>query len=295
MLALTTAIVALVGLPSDSTQAVASKYLELTFAQRYDDLRGLYADDVYFVDPTGDVWGGTLASGVRGADQVIALQKSWGLTSSAFLVDDQFVSGEYALFRGTLSWTTVSAPDGVTTDFVTLLRVKDGKVVERHDYGNYAAIHAGTDPAFQAANTAAAKRVGERYLQAYLDQRHSDMLAMYGPAPSFQDPTAAVFGLESGALYRGTEAIAAMLARAFQPISQFTFDFEDAWFSNRHAVFGGTIRYTLDGAALGTPTDVTFENSAVFVVTVQDGAVVAHRDYVDYSHFQDQLEAARSD
>ncbi len=45
-------------------------------------------------------------------------------------------------------------------------------------------------------------------------------------------------------------------------------------------------------AAAGTPEDVTFEHSAVFVITVVDGLVVAHRDFVDYSTFQDQLQAA---
>ena len=39
--------------PSDSTEAIASRYLELTFHQQYDALRGVYAADMFFVDPTG--------------------------------------------------------------------------------------------------------------------------------------------------------------------------------------------------------------------------------------------------
>ena len=70
------------------------------------------------------------------------------------------------------------------------------------------------------------------------------------------------------------------------------FDVEDAWFSNHHAVFMGTVRFTLVAGAAGTSEDVTFEHSVVFVTVVADGLVVAHRDFVDYSTFRDQLQAA---
>jgi len=86
--------------------------------------------------------------------------------------------------------------------------------------------------------------------------------------------------------------VVTMMDRVFQSISHFTFDVTGAWVSNHHAVFMGTTRFTLVAAAAGTPKDVTFEHSAVFVITVMDGQVVAHRDFVDYSTFRDQLEAA---
>ena len=41
-----------------------------------------------------------------------------------------------------------------------------------------------------------------------------------------------------------------------------------------------------------TQEDVTFEHSAVFVMTVVDGKVTVHRDFVDYSTFREQLRQA---
>jgi len=280
------------GQSADSTETIAARYLGLTFAQQYDALTDIYAEDVFFVDPTGDVWQGSVARGLRGADKLIALQKSWGLTSAEFAVDEQFAVGEYALFRGQLTWTTRNNPDGVTTDFMTVIRVVDGKVTERHDYGNYLRAFGGSMSDAIHTNAKTSEDVGARYFQAYLDQRHDVMEQLYGLEVSFQDPTAAYFGGPSSALYQGRDSVVAMMDRVFQSISRFTFDVTAAWFSNHHAVFMGTTRFTLTAAAAGTPKDVTFEHSAVFVVTVVDGQVVAHRDYVDYSTFREQLQAA---
>lgn len=279
---------------ADSTETIAARYLYLTFAQQYDALKDVYAEDVFFVDPTGDVWQGSLAQGLRGADKVIALQKSWGLTSADFAIDEQFAVGEYALFRGQLTWTTRNNPVGVTADFMTVIRVVDGRVAERHDYGNYLRAFGGSMSDEIHANAKTSEDVGTKYFQAYLDQRHDVMEQLYAPEVSFQDPTAAYFGGPSSTLYQGRDSVVAMMDRVFQPISHFAFDVEDAWFSNHHAVFMGTVRFTLIAAANGTAEDVTFEHSAVFVITVVDGQVVAHRDFVDYSTFRDQLQAAGS-
>ena len=277
---------------SDSTEVIAAHYLDLTFSQQYDALTDVYAEDVYFVDPTGDVWNGPGSKGVHGSEKLIALQKSWGLTSADFAIDEQFAVGEYALFRGQLTWTTRANPDGVTTDFMTVIRVVDGKVSERHDYGNYLRAFGGSmsEGIHTAAKTS--KDIGGEYFQAYLDQRHDVMEQLYAAEVSFQDPTAAYFGGPSSTLYQGRDSVVMMMDRVFQSISNFTFDVTEAWVSNHHAVFIGTTRFTLAAAAAGAPKDVTFKHSAVFIITVVDGRVVAHRDFVNYSTFRDQLEAA---
>ena len=279
------------GTTADSTETIAARYLALTFAQQYDALEDVYAKDVFFIDPTGDVWNGPGSKGVHGADNLIALQKSWGLTSADFAIDEQFAVGEYALFRGQLTWTMRNSHDGVTTDFMTIIRVVDGKVAERHDYGNYLGAFGGSMSDEIHANAETSEDVGAKYFHAYLDQRHDVMERLYATEVSFQDPTAAYIGGPSS-VYQGRDSVVVMMDRVFQAISHFTFDVEDAWFSNHHAVFMGTVRFTLVAAAAGTPEDVTFDHSAVFVITVVDGLVVAHRDFVDYSTFQDQLQAA---
>ena len=212
------------GPAADSTETIATRYLELTFTQQYEALADVYAEDVFFVDPTGDVWQGSLAQGLRGADKIIALQKSWGLTSADFAIEEQFAVGEYALFRGQLTWTTRNNPDGVTTDFMTVIRVVDGKVAERHDYGNYLRAFGGSMPDVIRANAKTSEDVGGKYFQAYLDQRHDVMEQLYAPEVSFQDPTAAYFGGPSSTLYQGRDSVVMMMDRVFQSISHFTFD-----------------------------------------------------------------------
>jgi len=175
---------------------------------------------------------------------------------------------------------------------MTVIRVVDGKVAERHDYGNYLRAFGGSMPDVIRANAKTSEDVGGKYFQAYLDQRHDVMEQLYAPEVSFQDPTAAYFGGPSSTLYQGRDSVVMMMDRVFQSISHFTFDVTGTWVSNHHTVFMGTTRFTLLAAAAGTPRDVTFEHSAVFVITVVDGRVVAHRDFVNYSTFRDQLEAA---
>lgn len=273
-----------------STAEVAARYIELSFGQQYEALKEVYADDVLFIDPTGDVWSERLANGVRGADSVISLEKSWEITSSSFDIQESFSVGEYALFRGLLTWTTRSSPQ-VTTDFITIVRVVDGRVAERHDYGNYVTPFGQSMPAAVHDNTRASEEIGRRYFQNYLDREHDAMLASYADSVTFQDPTAAWFGPNSGGFYQGKSGVDAMMRRVFQNISEFDFEVEKAWFSNHHAVFMGKTTFTLVPAATGAPGDITFEHSAVFVVTVADGKVIAHRDYVDYSTFRRQLQA----
>ena len=142
------------------------------------------------------------------------------------------------------------------------------------------------------ANADTTAEVAAKYFKAYLDQRHDIMERLSAPEVSFQDPTAAYFGSSSSTLYQGRDSVAAMMERVFQPISYFAFDVTNSWTSNHHTVFMGTVRFTLVAAATDTPKDVTFEHSAVFVFTVVGGLVVAHRDFVDYSTWRDQLKAA---
>lgn len=66
-----------------------------------------------------------------------------------------FVSGEHAVFEGTLDWT-LELSDGkqaVTRamPFMSILRVVDGKVVEHRDYADYAPFLAAVRAARQGA------------------------------------------------------------------------------------------------------------------------------------------------
>ncbi len=274
---------------ADTTEDVTRRYLDLTFSQQYQALHELYHPMVLFSDPTGDVWGGL--GDIRGRDSVIATQQGWGLTASTYDIDESFTVGQFALYRGQLAWTIADSPE-VRTDFVTVLRVTEGLIAERYDYGNYVAAYPDLARRYRE-NNEATRLLANEYFKAYLEQRHDDMLALTDDSVTFQDPTAAFFGGPSGNLVRGKQAFGRLLQRAFAPISSMEFRPQRQFVSNHHAVFMGTISYRMAGRSLGLPVEeVPFEHSAVFVVEVEDGRVTSHRDYVDYSNWLDQRDAA---
>jgi hypothetical protein len=67
------------------TRSVATRYMQATFHER-DIVKAsmLLADDVRFIDPTGTIFGGSLATGIHGRDAMLRHQRSWNVVSSAF-------------------------------------------------------------------------------------------------------------------------------------------------------------------------------------------------------------------
>ncbi len=277
------------------TREVSVQYLETTFAQKYDELMNLYAPDVAFIDPTGDIFGpdSRAAAGVHGSADLVELQKSWGILASDFRVDTHIFVGEYGVFEGTLKVTLAGEDDESASfdlPFVTVIGVSNGRVAARTDYGDYRSMVA-TDVSAATALTDSVARV---YLTAYAEQRHADMAAMSSPDVTFQDPTARVFRAELGRPVHGLEAVQANFEQAFQPIDAFDVAVERAIVVNHHAIFVGRVTYSIPGEVFGSSTDtIQFDHPAIIVVTVENGKVTAHRDYVDYSYFPEQLSEQR--
>jgi len=265
----------LVAQESVSTPTVTNAYVELTFEQKYDELLDVYAPDAVFFDPTGDVFQGRVSEGpIQGAEQIIALQKSWGITSSWFDVKAAFSVGEYALYRGTLTVSFESSDSETAIPFLTVLRAQDGHITERTDFGEYIKSF-GLGDGFDS-NTESTRDIAGRYLQAYLDADTKTQEELLADDVQFQDPTSKVFGPPSGELYRGADDLVKRRKQIYSNIQTFGMEVEESFVANHHAVYIGAVNYTLNS---GT----AFKQPAVIVIEVQDGRVTRHWDFVDYT------------
>jgi ketosteroid isomerase-like protein len=268
--------VSVAGQPQRSmTEIVSRMYLEVDQSMNYDLLETLYAPDVTFFDPTGEVFDGEVAKGViQGAGLVTDVQRGWGLREVHFSPEKSFFSGEYALHRGTYVAKFEGSEVWVRIPFVTVHKVVNGKIQSRRDFGEYVDSF-GLGSKFDAA-TDSTKDIAGRYLQAYLSEDFRQQKAMMSDDVIFQDPTAAVFGPELGRKFTNARDLLASREQVFASISDFDFDVEKSFVSYHHAVYMGEINYT---DASGSQ----YRQPAVFIIEVRNGLVSRHWDYVDYS------------
>ncbi len=259
----------------EETQTVSERYLELDSGLRYDDLGDLYSETTSFFDPTGEVFQGPVSQGViRGGSVVLALQRSWGLSAVKFEPKVSFYVGEYALHRGTYHTQIQNSESWYDIPFVTVHRVKGGKVEERTDFGEYVesfSLGDGFD-----ANTMSSRDVADRYLKAYLDADLELQAELMAADVNFQDPTSRVFGPQSGQLFENAEQLLARRGQMYENITEFDFLIEDRFTANHHSVYMGTVTYTV-------ASGLSFAQPAVFVIEVREGKVTRHWDFVDYS------------
>jgi len=269
---------ALMAQESTDTRTVTNRYVQLTFEQKYDDLLDVYAPDAVFFDPTGDVFEARVAEGpVLGAEQIIALQKSWGVTTSWFDIVAAMTVGEYSLYRGTLTVSFDGSDAETPIPFITVLRAQDGRITERTDFGEYIKSF-GLGDGFDA-NTESTREVAGRYLDAYLHEDLETQEELLADDVQFQDPTSKVFGPPSGEMYEGPDKLLDRRKQIYANIQDFGLEVDDSFESfvaNHHAVYIGTVRYTLNS---GT----AFAQPAVIVIEVRDGKVTRHWDFVDYT------------
>jgi|CXWL01.1.fsa_nt_gi ketosteroid isomerase-like protein len=259
---------------AEATRQVSARYLQADTAGRYEDLLEIYASDAVFTDPTADVFKGPISKGpVVGSKAIVALQKSWGLVEQSFAVQGSFAVADIALHRGMLTVRYDGSQERLEIPFVTVHRVRDGRIAERIDFGEYVESF-GLGDGFDDA-TESTKAVAERYLRAYLAADFESQAVLCADDIVFQDPTARVYGDEAGQPIVGREALLQRRKRTFENVTDFGLDVEQSFAANHHAVFMGKTSYTVGGRKWTQP--------AVFVVEVREGRVTRHWDFVDYS------------
>ena len=140
-----------------------------------------------------------------------------------------------------------------------------------------------------AAVTAASAPVADAYFAAYTSRDWDALEPLLAEDASFQDPTAThIFG---GVLSEGRDAMMQRFRIGYAGISHMAFVTNRVLHSGETAIYEGALHWGLD---LGDGTLVDSVTPMVIVLTVEDGKVVRHRDYVDYAPFLHAVRKARA-
>lgn len=139
-----------------------------------------------------------------------------------------------------------------------------------------------------AAN--ATKDVGEAYFAAYIARDWDAMEVLMAEENSFRDDTAAlVFGAVK---YLGKDNMLKGFREGYASVTHMDFKPIRRMFAGHFAVFEGNLDWgiNLDGGRV-----VNSEMPFVVILRVEDGKVVEHRDYADYSPFLDAMRSQKKD
>ncbi len=253
-----------------STSVVADRYIELLTTERDQDAAvAMMSEDVTFIDPTAEVWGGTLGNGVAGRDVVDALQKSWGVEQMSYEVAARMVTGDHALFSGKLSWQITGAPMVKDVPFITMLIVRDGEIVARKDLGDYDELVLG-----EKADTTAINKVAAEYIEVYGQHNIPAMEKLLAPDAVFIRAHSGDDGADQE--IRGAAAIAQSLGDTELDYSVSEFSLKRFISSYRHVVYVGECRVQ-KSLANGSTSGATMP---LWVsLKVVDGRIVEQQDY----------------
>jgi ketosteroid isomerase-like protein len=144
-------------------------------------------------------------------------------------------------------------------------------------------------PTFEQA-ASATQRVAEPYFAAYIARDWDRLAPLLAESGRFSDPTASsVFG---AVRHEGKAAALKNFRDNYAPIVHMAFHRTRAFFSGQHAVFEGTLDWTLSLSA--GKQAVTKAMPFVAIVQVVDGLVVDHQDFADYAPFLEAVRKARA-
>ena len=264
----------------DETASTAAAFRSRVLEQRdFEAGLELVAEDVLFRDPTAVAFDPRLEAGVRGRESVFRLMQSFGLESAELDPATHFHAGPFAVSFGEL---TTNGGTGMNhAPFLTVLRVREGRVVARTDYGDYDAF---APPAARIDGVKAQLDhplvlTALAYLEAIADRDAETAASLLHEDARYADPTSVALGRETGA--KGRAAALDCLRSTTSP-QGFEVDELQRFFHGKHAVFHGTYEASF---SLGEGEDAKTVACAVPFVTVlkiEHESVVEHVDYVGY-------------
>lgn len=128
--------------------------------------------------------------------------------------------------------------------------------------------------------------VAKKYYTALYAGENDTVRELAAPDIAFQDPTA-------------PEAYGVPVLNELEPVLELfsgfsgkgvTLEFTDSYASNDQVVLVVELSGTLPAASLGMKEgNFSFESNGVSVLTVSDGKVVSHTDYMNYPRFEESL------
>lgn len=130
--------------------------------------------------------------------------------------------------------------------------------------------------------------VADAYLAAYTSRKWDALEPILAEDADFRDPTATlVFG---GILSEGRAAIMDRFRNGYSHITHMEFVTDSRMISGEIGIYQGVLHWGLD---IGEGKTVDSATPMVIVLTVENGKVVHHRDYVDYAPFIAGYEALK--
>jgi hypothetical protein len=144
-------------------------------------------------------------------------------------------------------------------------------------------------PPSHAAITAATAPVADAYFTAYIANDWPALEPLLAESATFQDPTATrIFG---GVLSEGRTAMMERFRTGYASLTHMEFTKNRSLISDESALYEGALHRGMD---LGDGTLVDCVTPMVIVLTVVDGKVTRHLDYVDYAPFVAAMRKARA-
>jgi len=130
-----------------SVTKIANEYINLYFTVQIEKYGAYFTEETIFEDPTTSLFREDNSHGRPvGKKAVIEfLSRGFeGIFDGEFQLEKKFVSGEFAVFQGNYKYKTKGERLGSEKPYfefnlplVTIIRVRDGKVLHHQDYANY--------------------------------------------------------------------------------------------------------------------------------------------------------------
>jgi ketosteroid isomerase-like protein len=144
-------------------------------------------------------------------------------------------------------------------------------------------------PPSYSAITAATAPVADAYFASYIANDWDALEPLLAENATFQDPTAShIFG---GVLSDGRTAMMERFRTGYASLTHMEFVKTRSLISDESALYEGALHWGMD---LGDGTLVDCVTPMVIVLTVVDGKVTRHLDFVDYSPFVAAMRKARA-
>jgi len=288
-------VLLLASLDDSATETIGKAFLEQVIEQRdFAAAEQLTKANLYFIDPTAVSLGMPLAEGIRGRKQVLECIQSFGLERAELQPRYEFSAGPYHCFVGSIKTWARGATEPATLPFMTTLKVEDGQVIERLDYGDYDVFLPETLRIDGIEADQAHPRVlaAEEYMRAYQARDFEAMQALRSDDVVFHDRTALRLG--AGAAIRGNENLNRLQKRTLGAAESFELELDYRFFHGDFAVFAGTAQTRLAGSALGLEQKfLEFSHSLAVVLRFEEDQVVRHEEFADHQRYVLALDAAK--
>ncbi|MEP1035549.1 hypothetical protein [Ekhidna sp.] len=291
-----------------SIQSDVKEYIETFYSLDYDKLEDFYTSESIWLDRSTKVLFPNPEYKVDrsiGSDKIIKDLKSGfsGVFDANYKVEKEFYSREFAILHGIYSYKipankypgyeSSSKIFDYQIDLNTILVVKNGKVLEHIEHGDWtsAAMQTllqmkGINPKKESSNT---KSIALGYLKAFFDMNYESLASYYSDSSVWLDRSVKVIYpnpdheiIQS----KGRSNIISDLKAGFQGVIDAKYIIEEEFYSREFAVLYGTYSYKIPAKYFTGYESVDrileFELPINTILVIKDGKVLEHIEHGDW-------------